>query len=561
MRADRKTLTDPLQDLRGPRWAARWSALALLALSLPGCDAGQAGEAALDAAGRVDAASVDARADAASSVDASGVDAASVDARADAASSVDAAGDLALVVDAVTPGPDLSRDALRPQDARPDAEPLLEAGIDAGADAAPEGDAAPDAGRLAAPVEWVLRRAEAVSGLRNQVLADSAGRPLLVSAHGGARVHAFDAAGALRWSFALRGFRTREPHVALGPDDTLYLLFDFEHVDLAGERIEARGGRDIGLLALSDEGELLWHETWGTDDQEHALGLAVDAEGRLHLAGSGGDGELRIGGAPIEGWPRFGEGLAWLPATFVVVLDADRVQRWSRATGQEMQLQAVGAAADDTTYVAGVLRAEVDLGSGPSGVPEDGADLFFAAFDAEGRNTWIQRIDAPGAGSPLSLGVDTEGRLYATAHLTGSRITASGFPALTEGAPSLLAFDGAGGLRFRRSWPVHALWMNQRVDDRILLGGHIRLGGLRFGDTELPAVGGHDAFVAALDLEGEPLWAVGIADRNEETVTALAEGGAAGVYAAGLVEGEADYGPGPVPPESAVDAFLLRLDR
>jgi hypothetical protein len=452
-----------------------------------------------------------------------------------------------------------------PEDAEPDAPDSPDAPEDAGPDAT-DADVAPDGADLDTgpeeppAVRWAERRGLAVAGKRALVLLDGRGRPVVVGPRGGAGVIAYTEVGEERWSLTLRADPINDVAAAIGPDDVLYLFFDFRTLTLDGERMNATGGSDLALVAVSSDGEVLWHEIWGTEESEAVVGLGVDDNGSVYLAGHGDDGTLEVGGARIEGWPsRFQD--FWDPAHFLVALDGDRQQRWSAVHGiLDVQFSSLTTAGDGTTYVGGNLRKDVDFGSGPTGTPEDGVDLFFAAFSADGANLWTTRLPEPGGGQVLSLGVDGQGRALATAALIGNRITSSNVPSISNRAGgTLLAFDAQGNERFRHTWPVASLWVASRCAGGPLLAGHTLFDPVDFGGGPLPQAGEHDAFLVGLDNEGDHLWSLAVGTRDREVFTGGAGDARRGVaYGAGVATGGGahDYGSGPTEALSDFDTLV-----
>lgn len=446
-------------------------------------------------------------------------------------------------------GEDVAGDT--PDDVRPDED----------ASDADAPDADPDTGPALPVVQWADRRGLSVAGKRAVVLRDTAGRPVVVAPRGGIAIVAYAQDGAERWSLSLLADPLSDVAAAIGPDDVLYLFFDFRSLTVDGERLQAVGGTDLALLAISPDGQVLWHELWGTEDTEYVVGLGVDDEGGIYLAGYGSDGTLEIGGDRIDGWPSPFEGF-WDPAHFLVGLDSDRRRRWAATYGfREVQFSALTTAPNGTTFVGGSVRTDVDFGSGPTGTPEDGVDLVFAAFSAQGQNLWASRLSEPGAGQVLSLGVDGQGRLLATAALTGNRITSGNVPSITNRAGgTVLAFDEQGRERFRRTWQVASLWVASRCGGGPILAGHTVFEAVDFGGGPLPQAGVDDAFLVGLDDDGTHIWSLAVGTRHREVFT-----GAAGdarrrvAFGVGIATGgpAPDYGAGPTEAMSDFDAFIV----
>lgn len=420
-----------------------------------------------------------------------------------------------------------------------------------------DADAGPDAPPA---VQWAQRRGLAVSGKRALVLLDGRGRPVVVGPRGGVSVVAYEPDGTERWTLSLFSDPATDVAAAMGPDDVLYLFFDFRSLTIDGERVQAQD-RDLALVAVSDAGDVLWHEIWASEESERAVGLGVDDAGRIYVAGHGDNGDLEIGGARVHDWPsRFQD--SWEPAHFVVALGADRQQRWSFSYRLlDVQFSALTTAPDGTTYVGGGVRTDLDFGSGPTGDPVDGIDIVFAAFDADGENLWTTRLPEESGGEVLSLGVDGQGRLLATAALTGNRITSSNLPSISNRAGgTLLAFDPQGVERYRHSWAVGSLWVGSRNEGGPVLSGHTLFDAVDLGGGTLPRPGEHDAILAGFDDDGAHVWSLAVGTRNREVFTGAARDPQTGeVFAAGVATGGGtpDYGAGPTETMSNFDTLVV----
>jgi hypothetical protein len=87
-------------------------------------------------------------------------------------------------------------------------------------------------------------------------------------------------------------------------------------------------------------------------------------------------------------------------------------------------------------------------------------------------------------------------------------------------------------------------------------------GEIDFGSGPLPAGGGFDAFVAAFDTDGAPLWSRRWGNGYDQVARGVAIDSAGNVHVTGYMKGTADFGGGLVTaaPLAKSDLFIVKLD-
>jgi hypothetical protein len=156
---------------------------------------------------------------------------------------------------------------------------------------------------------------------------------------------------------------------------------------------------------------------------------------------------------------------------------------------------------------AGFFDGTIDLGGGPLSSQgafggEPSYSLFVARFDAKGDHVWSKRYGGPGAARPQAIAVGPKGDLF-------------------------------------------------------LAGGFTNT--ISFGETTLTAVGGTDAFVAALADDGTATWAQRYGDTGEQIATGIGVDSNGDVVFAGALAGTADFGGGELAGNEQDDVFVAKL--
>lgn len=181
-------------------------------------------------------------------------------------------------------------------------------------------------------------------------------------------------------------------------------------LDVAGTTLSAPGPNAIYLVKLTSCGAVVWARSFG-DASLHASGayVALDGLGRPVLAG-GYSGTADFGGGPL--------GAATGDGAFVAAFDENGAHRWSKlfAGGGALDVGADGAG----VVIAGFFGGTLSFGPGaPALTALDPEDIFLARFNtSDGTPQWSRRI-ARGLTAmdgfvpyPLALAVSPGGRIY-----------------------------------------------------------------------------------------------------------------------------------------------------
>lgn len=197
--------------------------------------------------------------------------------------------------------------------------------------------------------------------------------------------------------------------------------------------------------------------------------------------------------------------------------------------------------------------------AGAGGEPTGPADAFFKGFEGTSDRYLVASAPYPGGGVAIL------GFFDGTVDLGGGPLSSQG--ALTATEPEWAIFVaklGAGGEHVwskRYGGPGVARPQAIAVNENggvILAGGFT--GTLSFGETTLTSAGGTDVFVAALDGEGSPRWAVRYGDVGNQIANAVAVDRNGDVLFAGALAGAADFGGGALASKGDDDVFAVRLD-
>lgn len=165
------------------------------------------------------------------------------------------------------------------------------------------------------------------------------------------------------------------------------------------------GGSDVFVAAYGPEGERLWLRQFGGKGVDRATGVAVDAQGAAYVAGYTNN--------RMPPGDSVGSGDAFLAK---IGPDGDLV--WLRQIGTTGADYARGVAVDPTgnVFVAGDTNGVLQGATYAGG--DD--DAFVAKFDASGDLVWERQFGSAGADKINGIATDPAGNLLVTGVTTGS---------------------------------------------------------------------------------------------------------------------------------------------
>ncbi|MFY2563580.1 hypothetical protein ACN469_38660 [Corallococcus terminator] len=263
--------------------------------------------------------------------------------------------------------------------------------------------------------------------------------------------------------------------------------------------------------------------------------VTVSSRGQVLVAGRNPAG-ADLGGGPLSA------------GRFLLKLGRDGDFLWARSLGAlgvspDFVLRRVEVDLLGNVVLAGTLP-DVKLG----GVPA------LVKVDAKGGYLWTYAHEEPGEASGVAA--DPEGQLYVTGLLHPPRS-----PVTLDSQPFLVKLDARGRQQWERRLDTGAGGATGVAvhGNRVLVTGGFSAPLTFEEETHEVEPGGSEAFVAAFDREGTPLWlrafgfeGLGISMDEDDGVTVV------GRYAHGD-----DLGAGPVvgAPDSTFNLFLVKLDR
>ena len=364
---------------------------------------------------------------------------------------------------------------------------------------------------------------------------------------GGAPPDAVARPGETHWVDGRAGQTALPPGVetvrasAAGPDGSLWLVAD---VDAGPGNQPIKGQRDVALIKLDSAGRVVSTRALGAASTASGYAIAVDANGRVAVAGS-------VTGALEPG--KSGE-IATVADSFVTVFDAEGAEVWTQRRGARAADEAtsVSFGPNGTVYVGG--RSQ---GSIPGAGGQGGWDGYVQAFSESQAHQFAPVVSTSAGvaqfGTAAEDGVGAiavDGANLYSAGVEDGRFIVRHFTLDVAGKPTLAATRDLG----QASGEVAGLSVS---GGRVILSGTTRTSDLDIATINTAHHGGTDAFVAV--LEGD---LTASANDRLTYVGTAGDDTAADVKVAGgkvWISGVADRALG-AKDTDPTQAFLARLD-
>ena len=368
----------------------------------------------------------------------------------------------------------------------------------------------------------------------------------------------YDAAGNPLWSRSFGSFDWEASHgVAVDGSGNVIVIGNFHYsVDFGGGVLTSQGNNDIFVAKYDPDGNHLWSQRFGDQQNQEGMAVAADAAGTVAITGWF-DGVLDFGGGPLTSGAQI-DG-------YVAKFDADGNHLWSRSFGDDgfQRSDAVAIDAAGNTVITGDFAGTVDFGAGPlTSLGTD--DIFLASFDPGGELNWAQQFGDAALQRANSLASDSSGHVVLAGYFYGSvDFGGDGFTSLGASDAYVASFDAAGTHLFSRQFGG----VDEQIPTSVAIDalGNIALSGffeqtIDFGGGALTSEGDHELFVASLDADGGHLWSQGFANVRYDFGSAVCADGAGNVVFSGGFVAPVDLGGGTFTPGLDEAGFLAQFD-
>jgi hypothetical protein len=272
---------------------------------------------------------------------------------------------------------------------------------------------------------------------------------------------------------------------AVAPDGSLWVVADLTQGD-ANQPI--KGTRDVALMKYDSAGNLMQTKLLGAASSANGFSIAVDADGRVALAGSV-TGALEPGKSGAD---------AVTADSFVTVFDSAGQELWTQRRGAKAADEAteVGFGADGMVYVAGRSKSAM-TGAAALG----GWDGYLQTFQEQRTSVIgplggvnVSTLQFGGYGDDSVQAMTVSGSDIYTAGVENGRAVVRRFTLDGAGTPTLAATRDLGSA----AGEIAGISVE---NGRVVLTGQTSNPALAIATTTNAHAGGSDVFVATLSTD------------------------------------------------------------
>jgi hypothetical protein len=350
--------------------------------------------------------------------------------------------------------------------------------------------------------------------------------------------------------------------------------------------LTSEGQRDIYISKLDEDGNFLWAKQIRGVSSDNAYAMTLDPNGYIYITGNFRD--TADFNPTLQHSFLYGRKLG---EVYLAKYDFDGnfiwVQKVTRGLDTLGSNVAYSVSVDPfgNAIVLGKFWSPTDFDPGtPDEIisPSGDNDIFLAKYDASGNFTWALNFGGPDEQEPYALEIDGQGNIYCTGNFTNEVDFDPGqfTHILTSQDSSYDAFVLKLNSSGEFQWVNHISGTGAEYANTITVDqdGNSYTGGSYSGLTDFNygsdpvllyndsmATGNTDAFILALDVDGNHQWVKRISGPGEAEVYDITDspGAQGGLYLVGSFSGEMHLDDMEIPPinsnNSSFDIFYGRL--
>ena len=332
-------------------------------------------------------------------------------------------------------------------------------------------------------------------------------------------------------------------------------------VDFGSGPHTSKGGTDIFVLKLDEDGKTIWSNSFGGPAKDMALALAVDSTDRIVLAGGFYD-SVDFGSGPVQS---AGEG-----DIFVLVLDSSSgAPLWSQQYGGTAadNAEAVAVDAADNVILTASFKETVDFGGGQQ-VSTGDYDMAVVKLDSTGGFLWQRTYGSASSEEVRGVAVNSAGFIMSAGYSTAS-LSFGGEPLNNKGGADIVLFALGPDAGHKISHGVPDQYhLNVGSDsaydvtvdptDSVLAVGSF-MGNVDFGGGALTSQGDKDGFVVKLAPNGQHVWSRNFGGTGKDFALEVDSTSESQVLVSGVFEDTMKLGGDSLVSAGDTDIFVVKL--
>lgn len=343
-----------------------------------------------------------------------------------------------------------------------------------------------------------------------------------------------------------RSYGAQVEDVAAAADGSIYLAGQFSKADFGDGQVTSNGVSDGFLIKFDAVGQRLWARTFGRAYRDVPSKVAVDKSGNAAVVGY----SLRTSGTGTHD-------------AFVAYYDASGSQKFFRTYGGPVDTAvdtgtSVAFGNDGSVYVTGGFEDRINFGGGDL-VSTGDRDIYLLQLSASGAHVFSKRWGFTGYDQARAMTVLPDGDVL----LNGT----GGYPIdFGDGAVGtdpmvdtfLVRFSPQGVVRWSKRFkvaPSSGTVVAAAPDGTLWMAGDTNLA-INLGGGPRPSPTGRGLFSGHFSGAGEHIASYVIPSNSTSYVNASAVDASGQLVFGGVVEGDINFGPGPMPAAAGTCFFL-----
>jgi hypothetical protein len=213
--------------------------------------------------------------------------------------------------------------------------------------------------------------------------------------------------------------------VAVDGNGNVYVAGDFNSSNLTSYTLTNAGGYDLFLGKYDASGNLLSSKLIGGSGNESCNFIECDGSGNVYIAGTFDSPNLNLGSVTLTNGSTRDNAL--------IKLNGALSTQWGKRFNgnQSSNVNAIFMGQSNDFYLAGTFNlASLSFGSISLSNPNSAAEAYVARFDLSGNDLWAKNTNGPGDEEARGVAVDNSGSIYMAGSFTSS---------LTLGGASLVS--------------------------------------------------------------------------------------------------------------------------
>ncbi len=215
--------------------------------------------------------------------------------------------------------------------------------------------------------------------------------------------------GTWDWATSLGGTgMSRIWDITSGANSDIYVCGDFtDSLRVNGSYLPGFGLADSFVICYEASGALQWAKSWGSTDEDVALGVGVDSFGATYVGG------YFIGDLAIQGQSVSSNGM-W--DVYLLKLDPTGNLVWLRSFGGPLNDIGYGLAVNPSgqVFITGWFADTISFPGGELLASYGGSDVFCCSYSSAGDYLWSRKAGTSGVDYGYEIACDNDGNSYVT---------------------------------------------------------------------------------------------------------------------------------------------------